>query len=622
MQQFRDLTNNIFFKIFLSFVGLSFIFFGVSDLVFESNNSWVAKINGKKISEIEFSRELENQKANLYSKNPSPELMEYTNSDEFKNIVLQRITSREILKNLIAEMDLDLNQDLAINQILNQKEFQDEKGDFDKIRFQSFLNINNLNSEKYLEQLNFEMSSDMIFSSLDIENIAIDQDLLKEKYKFQNQERVISLLKIKEEKSDQKINIDELELKKFYRKNKDKYKTDELRKLSLITIKADSLTADIKISDQEIAKSYQDNDAKYIIPEKRKIYNILFDDIKKAEDFISKFDQKKNLRKQFRKIAKKDFDKDENEILLNITKKQLPKQISEQVFDLKEGVISNILESEYGYHVVYVDNIVKSYKNPLKNVKTDIKEKLLKEKSNKIIDQKITEIEDEIMILDNISDFSKKFPFAKIEKLPAINSNMVSDKGQKINNNNISQIIEDIFFLDQGQFSEINKSDEKNLYYIAFIEEIIEEKQKTLKEVENDIKKEVILIKKSELLTEKSQEIANKLKDNPEKINQISKEYKAKLLRNITIKRDSTSYPAHFVTNIFDLKKNNISNAIKISDKEYYIAIIHKINLPNIDKIPEKKLAEIESQYKNDISSDLWNKLEKYLNKKYKVINK
>lgn len=622
MQQFRDLTNNIFFKIFLSFVGLSFIFFGISDLVFESNNSWVAKINGKKISEIEFSRELENQKANLYSKNPSPELMEYTNSDEFKNIVLQRITSREILKNLIAEMDLDLNQDLAINQILNQKEFQDEKGDFDKMRFQSFLNINNLNSEKYLEQLNFEISSDMIFSSLDIENIAIDQDLLKEKYKFQNQERVISLLKIKEEKSDQKINIDELELKKFYRKNKDKYKTDELRKLSLITIKADSLTTDIKISDQEIAKSYQDNDTKYIIPEKRKIYNILFDDIKKAEDFISKFDQKKNLRKQFRKIAKKDFDKDENEILLNITKKQLPKQISEQVFDLKEGVVSNILESEYGYHVVYVDNIVKSYKNPLKNVKTDIKEKLLKEKSNKIIDQKITEIEDEIMILDNISDFSKKFPFAKIEKLPAINSNMVSDKGQKINNNNISQIIEDIFFLDQGQFSEINKSDEKNLYYIAFIEEIIEEKQKTLKEVENDIKKEVTLIKKSELLTEKSQEIANKLKDNPEKINQISKEYKAKLLRNITIKRDSTSYPAHFVTNIFDLKKNNISNAIKISDKEYYIAIIHKINLPNIDKIPEKKLAEIESQYKNDISSDLWNKLEKYLNKKYKVINK
>jgi peptidyl-prolyl cis-trans isomerase D len=621
MQQFRDLTNNIFFKIFLSFVGLSFIFFGISDLVFESNNSWVAKINGKKISQIEFSRELENQKANLYSKNPSPELMEYVNSEEFKNIILQRITAREILKNLIAEMDLDLHQDLAINQILNQKEFQDEKGNFDKMRFQSFLNINNLNSEKYLEQLNFEMSSDMIFSALDIENIAIDQDLLKEKYQFQNQERIISLLKIKEQKSNKKINIDESELKKFYRKNKDKYKSDELRKISLITIKQDSLTSDIKISDQEISQSYQNNDSKYIIPEKREIYNILLDDIKKAEDFISKIDKKKDLKKQFKKIAKKYFDKDENEISLNIAKKQLPKQISDQIFNLEEKTMSNILESEYGYHVIYIDNIIKSYKNPLKNVKQDIKEKLLKEKSSKIINQKIIEIEDEIMILDDISDFSKDFPFAKIEKMPAINSNMVSDKGKKINNANISKIIEDIFFLDEGQFSEINKSDEEDLYYIAFIEKIIEEKQKTLKEVESDIKKEITLIKKSKFLQEKSQEIANKIKDNPKKINQISKEYNAKLLKNITIKRGKTSYPNHFISNIFDLKKNNISNAIRISDKEYYIAILHEINLPNIDEISEEKLTEIENKYKNDISSDLWNKLEKYLNQKYKVIN-
>ena len=56
MEKFRNLTNNIFFKIFLSFVGLSFITFGISDLVFESNNSLVAKVNGAKISQINFAR--------------------------------------------------------------------------------------------------------------------------------------------------------------------------------------------------------------------------------------------------------------------------------------------------------------------------------------------------------------------------------------------------------------------------------------------------------------------------------------------------------------------------------------------------------------------------------------
>ena len=93
MEKFRNLTNNIFFKIFLSFVGLSFITFGISDLVFESNNSWVAKVNGAKISQINFARELENKKSDLYSKNPTPELLEYVNSDNFRNIILQRVVS-------------------------------------------------------------------------------------------------------------------------------------------------------------------------------------------------------------------------------------------------------------------------------------------------------------------------------------------------------------------------------------------------------------------------------------------------------------------------------------------------------------------------------------------------
>ncbi len=156
MEKFRNLTNNIFFKVFLSFVGLSFITFGVSDLVFESNNSWVAKINGKKINQINFERKLETKKYNLYGKNPTPELLEYIDSENFRNIVLQQIVSEEILKNLISEMDLDLNSDLAIKQILDQVEFKNSDGDFDKARFQSFLRINNLNSERYLDELNFK----------------------------------------------------------------------------------------------------------------------------------------------------------------------------------------------------------------------------------------------------------------------------------------------------------------------------------------------------------------------------------------------------------------------------------------------------------------------------------
>ena len=403
MEKFRNLTNNIFFKIFLSFVGLSFITFGISDLVFESNNSWVAKVNGAKISQINFARELENKKSDLYSKNPTPELLEYVNSDNFRNIILQRVVSEEILKNLISEMDLDLNSDLAIKQILDQEEFKDPDGSFNKLKFQSFLRINNLNSDKYLDELNFKIASNIIFSALDIQNNKIDPNLLIKKYQFQNQDREISLLRIYQSNVKNYPKITVPDLKNFYENNKNKYKSDELRKISFISIPKDSLISDIVVSKEEILLEYKNNSKKYLIPEKRKLYNMFVTDLSEAESFLNRIDQTKDIKSQFKKIAKESFDKEESEILINVSKKQLPNKISNNVFQLRVNEVSDVLQSDYGYHIVYLHKITPEDKQPIKDVEKQIKNKLFKVKSDKIIKEKISFLEDEIMILDNIS---------------------------------------------------------------------------------------------------------------------------------------------------------------------------------------------------------------------------
>jgi len=619
MEQFRNLTNNIFFKIFLSFVGLSFIFFGISDLVFEGNNSYVAKINGKKITQIQFSRELENQKANIYSRNPSPELLDYVNSDDFRNAVLGKSVSNEILKSLISEMDLDLNSDLAVRQILDQEEFKDDAGNFDKMRFQSYLRINNLNSEKYLDELNFRIASNIIFSALDIQNIQIDPDLLAKQYQFLNQERKISILSIKKENLKTTPKINDKDLRKYYRENKNKYKKDELRKISLITIDRKSLISDINISKDEILLEYNNNGIKYTIPEKRKLYNIFFTQIDEAEDFLSKIDNNKDIKQQFKDVAQKHFDKEEGEILLDVAKTQLPAKIADQVFSLTKNNISKILESDYGFHIVYLDNIIKSSKKSLKEVEKQIHQKLLKEKSSKIISQKISNIEDEIMLLDSIAEFSQKFPFAKIKKLPFINIDMISDKGQKIDNNDIENIIEDIFFLDSNQFSEINISKDEEKYHIAFIDKIIDERQKTFEEVKRQLNKELLNIKKNKALIQLSEDIAVEITNNPKNINKIIKKYGFKFIEERNVKRFNKIYPQNFTSAIFNLKQDQSSRSVKISDNIYYIAILNDISWPDKKSIDQEKLKEVESKYRNDIYSDIWGKLERYLEQKYQV---
>ena len=616
MEKFRNLTNNIFFKIFLSFVGLSFITFGISDLVFESNNSWVAKVNGAKISQINFARELENKKSDLYSKNPTPELLEYVNSDNFRNIILQRVVSEEILKNLISEMDLDLNSDLAIKQILDQEEFKDPDGSFNKLKFQSFLRINNLNSDKYLDELNFKIASNIIFSALDIQNNKIDPNLLIKKYQFQNQDREISLLRIYQSNVKNYPKITVPDLKNFYENNKNKYKSDELRKISFISIPKDSLISDIVVSKEEILLEYKNNSKKYLIPEKRKLYNMFVTDLSEAESFLNRIDQTKDIKSQFKKIAKESFDKEESEILINVSKKQLPNKISNNVFQLRVNEVSDVLQSDYGYHIVYLHKITPEDKQPIKDVEKQIKNKLFKVKSDKIIKEKISFLEDEIMILDNISDFKKQFPFSKVDNLPLMNINLLSDKGKKIKNNQLQNIIEEIFFLDENQFSEVI-SDDKN-YYFAFVSKIIDERQKTFEEAKNQIRRELLVIKKQEALSKLAQKIATEIKKNPENIHKIAKKYKIKISKNINLKRENKIYPKKFLSEVFSLKKNEVSNAIKTSDA-YFIAQLNDIILPKKDKINQDKLDKLELEYRDDIYSEIWLKLEGYLQNKYQV---
>ena len=406
------------------------------------------------------------------------------------------------------------------------------------------------------------------------------------------------------------------DLKNFYENNKNKYKSDELRKISFISIPKDSLISDIVVSKEEILLEYKNNSKKYLIPEKRKLYNMFVTDLSEAESFLNRIDQTKDIKSQFKKIAKESFDKEESEILINVSKKQLPNKISNNVFQLRVNEVSDVLQSDYGYHIVYLHKITPEDKQPIKDVEKQIKNKLFKVKSDKIIKEKISFLEDEIMILDNISDFKKQFPFSKVDNLPLMNINLLSDKGKKIKNNQLQNIIEDIFFLDENQFSEVI-SDDKN-YYLAFVSKIIDERQKTFEEAKNQIRRELLVIKKQEALSKLAQKIATEIKKNPENIHKIAKKYKIKISKNINLKRENKIYPKKFLSEVFSLKKNEVSNAIKTSDA-YFIAQLNDIILPKKDKINQDKLDKLELEYRDDIYSEILLKLEGYLQNKYQV---
>ncbi|EJE4552034.1 peptidylprolyl isomerase [Staphylococcus pseudintermedius] len=154
----------------------------------------------------------------------------------------------------------------------------------------------------------------------------------------------------------------------------DDYK--EQRKL--VSYQKELLNEKVKVSDKEVKESTkkashilikvkQDKDDKEGLSDK--------DAKKKIDEIKEKLDKNP---KDFDKIAKEesmDSTKDKNGSLGYVIKGQMVKPFEEALFKLKEGQISDVVKTEYGYHIIRADK-----EDDFDKEKSKLKEKIIQNK--------------------------------------------------------------------------------------------------------------------------------------------------------------------------------------------------------------------------------------------------
>jgi len=158
----------------------------------------------------------------------------------------------------------------------------------------------------------------------------------------------------------------------------------------------DSVTESLaEVSDVDINIFYQLHKERFIKPEERKVRHIL---ITVNEDFaennseaaynratsIAKELNKKSSR--FNALAKKYSECPtaiEGGLLGEVVQGTLYPELDSELFNMRAGDISNVIETEMGFHVIYCEKINQSTTMPLSRAKAQIKN-LLQERHKKI----------------------------------------------------------------------------------------------------------------------------------------------------------------------------------------------------------------------------------------------
>jgi peptidyl-prolyl cis-trans isomerase D len=355
------------------------------------------------------------------------------------------------------------------------------------------------------------------FHKLVTDGISVSPAELQEEFRYRNEKVKIDYALIKPEDLEAKITPDEAEIKVAYEKNKSKYQVPEKRVVRYALLDANQVRQNTQISDDELKVQYQQDIQQYQVPNRVHVQHILLMTVGKTDAEVEEIRQKaEDVLKQARKGAK--FDelakrysedpgtKDKGGDLGFITQGQTVPEFEKTAFTLPNGSISDLVKTQYGFHIIKVLDKETAHTKPFEEVKESIKAPLLLSKA----DKQASDIADKLSVAIRQSNKTSLDELAKQFHLTVGETRPVSALDPILELGNSKEVKDAVFGQRVGDLSVPIHSDRG--YLIVSVKEVLAPHQGTLEEVRERVVSDLKQQKGVELARQKAEDLEKRVK--------------------------------------------------------------------------------------------------------------
>ena len=429
----RENTGSWIIKILLGLIVLVFVFLGMGSIGSKKRNS-VAIVNNQPITMEEYKRSYHNIIENMrqrFGDNLNDEIIKMlqVKKQALDSLIEERllISEAEKLKIKVSNQDV---RDLLVTIPAFKK-----NGVFDFETYKMVLAKNRITPEIF-EHMQKQAIIQNKVTAFVLDSITVSDMELDEFYKYENTQVAINYIKFDPD-SYTNIKLGKKEIKDYYDKNKNNYKSDPMIKIEFLKFSPNDYKNKVNISNQDLKAYYNENIDKFKTPEKVQARHILIKvdenakdkDIKEKRLQAEKIYQKALKNKDFAMLAKKYSQgpsKENGGYLGLFRKNDMVKPFAEKAFSMKSGEISKPVKTRFGWHIIKVEKKIKESITLFKDVKQDILKNLKKDKIQNLAYYDAGQAFDAIIDGDDLEQAAlitkkkvlKAGPFAKQDSLP------------------------------------------------------------------------------------------------------------------------------------------------------------------------------------------------------------
>ena len=376
----------------------SFVLFGLEGYSrFDDKGIVVAKVDGQKINQSDWDSAHKSEVDRIRASMPNLDVKLF-DTPEAKYATLERMVRDKVIAAAAQKMHL-VASDTRLARELQQSPaiaaLRTPDGKLDMERYKQLAASQGMTPEMFEMQVRADLSNRQVIQGVQASAYATSAQTQTALNAFM-QRREVQILNFPVADYLSKVTVSDADLQTYYEKNKAKYQSMESADIEYLVLDIETLRQSVTLNEQDLKSYYEQNLQRLSSKEERRASHILITAAKEAPEAEKKVARAKaeELLKSvkakpasFAEVARKNS-QDPGSALKGgdldfFGRGAMVKVFEDAVFSMKKSDISDLVESEFGYHIIQVTDIKVPKAQSFESLRPSLEADLKKEQAQR-----------------------------------------------------------------------------------------------------------------------------------------------------------------------------------------------------------------------------------------------
>ena len=363
LQAIRDKAQGWIAWAIVILISIPFALWGIQEYLGVGGDPVVAEVDGVEITQREFEASVERYRSALREQLGAAYRPEVFPDEVVRQQVLEGMIRDLVVSGTARDLGLRAGDEMVRAEIVRVPAFQ-SAGRFDSTAYQAALRTQGYSPAAFEERLRDDLGTALLESGIRQGVLVTDREI-DDFVRLRDQQRDVAFVTVTAAGFRSDTPPAEEEIRAVYDESPDRFMRPERVKIAYIELDLDQLAAQVDITDEALKTYYDDHKAAFTAPEKRRVRHILIP-VESGDDAVALATAEEILAslrdgEEFAELAKSRSgdpgSAGKGGDLGLIGRGVMVEAFEEAAFGLEQGVVSDPVKTQFGYHLIEVTEI-------------------------------------------------------------------------------------------------------------------------------------------------------------------------------------------------------------------------------------------------------------------------